>query len=98
MDLNKYKAAMPQAILKLRETEPVTPSKVPGWSTIHGVLSDGNECFVSLPDAALEKVPEKEGYVNLTGLVAIKKNKFGKLYMERLVEMPAKDSNFKSPF
>lgn len=99
MDLQKYKAQNSEkAVLKLRDKDPVTDSKIDGWSTVHGTLSDGNECFISLPDVELEKVPEQNGYIDLTGLAILKKNKIGKMYLERLVEMPARNTVFDNPF
>lgn len=99
MDLNKYKSQNSEKpILKLRDKDPVTDSKISGWSTVHGTLSDGNEVFISLPDEKLQAAPEKNGYVDLTGLAIVRTNKAGKLYLEPTIEKPARNTGFQNPW
>lgn len=99
MELDKYKNQNSEKpILKLREKNPITESKIPGWSTIHGSLADGNEVFLSLPDESLRAAPEKGGYVDLTGYAVIRFNKANKMYLEPLVEKPARATGFQNPW
>lgn len=99
MELDKYKSQNPdKAIIKLRQDKPITDSKIKGWSTIHGFMSDGNEVFVSLPDDDLRKAPEKAGYVDLTGLCVVKRNKADKMYLEPVVQKPTRDTGFVNPW
>lgn len=99
MDLEKYKSQNSEkAILKLREKDPVTESKIANWSTVHGTMADGNEVFASFPDEELKKCPELNGYVDLSSVAIVRTNKAGKLYLEPKVEKPARGTNFCNPW
>lgn len=99
MDLDKYKQKnTDKAILKLRDENPVTESKIKNWSTVHGFMPDGNEVFVSLPDEELRKAPEKAGYIDLTGLCVVKRNKANKMYLEPVIQKPARETDFVNPW
>lgn len=99
MDIDKYKSKNTnKAILKLRDKDPITDSKIKGWSTVHGTLSDGNEVFASFPDDELRKCPEKNGYVDLSSVAVVRLNKADKMYLDPIIAKPARNVGFQNPW
>lgn len=92
----------PKSVILKVDTDPEKShehEKRKGFQVVSGWLENGDETFIVLTPEEFANIPEKNGYINLSGIAVIKTNKIGKKYIQRINPLEKLTSvDFKNPF